>query len=504
MSSRVQTPAGASPRRLSLAILSVMAGLSAVLVRAILSGGQALRGVLLAGVAMCLSLPFLSSLEAGLRALTLFEPLRGLVRRAQYIFISYESADPIHLLSPLVTALAFVMLLSLRRQQLFTATPLARWVTVLAVIYVVQIFNPLQGGVAIGLAGALFFLVPVAWFYFGQEVKLDFVRRTLRWMVGIGLVTSLYGGYQMAFGYPEFEAYWIEHTELYDSIAVGAVKRALATFSSAEEWGRYVQIAAIVAFGFGATARTAAERWAWRACGAGLVAVLLLTGQRTSIFGLLFGLFVLILYGARSWRGALKRGLLIVVPALLLGVLLKPPTEDDMKGLDETQASAALVSHSMRGTLRPTQEGSWQERVKTWTYLATQVVPYRPLGLGLGATSLGAAKFGGDKLPPVEGYLLGLIVTCGLPTAVFCAWIIWRAAAISGRFWVAASAGTPEAEVWRVLAALMPVFILNNIFGSTFTLYSLAPVGWMLIGWVSAEAGRATSAQAVPPTPGQG
>jgi hypothetical protein len=30
------------------------------------------------------------------------------------------------------------------------------------------------------------------------------------------------------------------------------------------------------------------------------------------------------------------------------------------------------------------------------------------------------------------------------------------------------------------------VLILNSMFGNTFTLYSVAPVGWLLVGWISA------------------
>jgi hypothetical protein len=46
----------------------------------------------------------------------------------------------------------------------------------------------------------------------------------------------------------------------------------------------------------------------------------------------------------------------------------------------------------------------------------------------------------------------------------------------------------------RIIAALMPVFILNNIFGLTFSLYAVAPIGWLIIGWISAEEGRAREA----------
>jgi hypothetical protein len=50
-----------------------------------------------------------------------------------------------------------------------------------------------------------------------------------------------------------------------------------------------------------------------------------------------------------------------------------------------------------------------------------------------------------------------------------------------------------EARVWRIAATLMPVLILNSFFGNTFTLYSVAPLGWLLVGWISAGALRQAS-----------
>jgi hypothetical protein len=37
---------------------------------------------------------------------------------------------------------------------------------------------------------------------------------------------------------------------------------------------------------------------------------------------------------------------------------------------------------------------------------------------------------------------------------------------------------------------MMFALVLNSIFGLTFTLYSVAPLAWMLIGWISAESLR--------------
>ena len=46
--------------------------------------------------------------------------------------------------------------------------------------------------------------------------------------------------------------------------------------------------------------------------------MLLLTGQRTSIFGLMLGVFVLLLLGAKTWRGAVGRVLLALAPVVLI------------------------------------------------------------------------------------------------------------------------------------------------------------------------------------------
>jgi len=66
-------------------------------------------------------------------------------------------------------------------------------------------------------------------------------------------------------------------------------------------------------------------------------------------------------------------------------------------------------------------------------------------------------------------------------------WILGRAALLSWRNFRAAHRGSGEAQVWRVVTALMPALILNSFFGTTFTLYSVAPIGWLLVGWISAE-----------------
>ena len=485
-------PDGLAPRRSSLLWVLPVTALSGFTVWAITNGGQALRTWLLGAFLWLMALPLLVSLEAGLLAMMIFEPLRGLIRRAQYLFVDYTATDPIHALTPLVTLLAIALVLKTHGLGILRKSPLAGAISLLGLIYVIQIFNPLQGGLFIGLSGGLFMLVPLMWFYFGQEVKLNFMTAAFRLAVFIGLIASLYGIYQLVFGYPAFEQYWLDNTEFYASIAVGKVQRAVATFSSAEEWGRYIELGAIIAFGFGAAANHLRHRVGWFLAGLSLAGVLLITGQRTAIFGFALGFAVLILLGARTLRNAMGRTALLLLPVLMLGILAKAPDADEMWSKGENEKVGTLVSHTTRGTLNPTGEESMQARLETWTYLALNVLPARPLGAGLGAGTLSEMKFNeSSDMPPIDSFILVLVVACGIPAALLFLWILARTLSLSFRAARRAPAGTPEAAVARIVAALMPAIILNTFFGLTFTLYSVAPIAWLLIGWISAEESRA-------------
>lgn len=491
MSSIVQAqhrPAQRQARRSAWIWFLPVQAAAAFTVFAIASGGQVLRTWLLGAMVWLMALPLLVSLEAGLVAMMFFEPLRGLIRRAQYLFLDYASQDPIHVLTPIVTLFAFVLLVRSHRLQIFWSTPLAGAVSVLGSIYLLEIFNPLQGSLFVGLAGALFMLVPLIWFYFGQSVNEEFITKVLRVVVVLGLVTSLYGVYQLVFGYPGFEQYWLDNTDYYDSINVGHVRRALATFSSAEEWGRYAEFGAIAAFGFAAGARRLVKRGGWFLCGVALLGAVLLTGQRTAVFGFMVGMAALVLLGAPSFPRAIMRLGLLLLPVVLVVVFVSPPTDDEMWSKGDNETVSTLLSHTQRGTLKPANEESFQVRIENWTYLITRVIPYRPLGAGLGAGSLGEVRFQQESdLPAIDSFILVVAIACGIPGALLFVWILGRATWLS-----IATARHPPPDgkniiTRRIIAALMPALILNSIFGLTFTLYSVAPLVWLFIGWISAE-----------------
>ena len=367
--------------------------------------------------------------------------------------------------------------------------PLGLPVSILAVCFFIQIFNPFQGGLFVGLSGAMFILLPTAWFYFGGAMKTELMTTALRLIVMMGLIGSMHGLYQIMVGYPEFETYWIKNTDHYESIAVGNVTRAIATFNSAEEWGRYAQFGALIAFGFALGTKHFLRRLGWVLAGLALCGVLIISGQRSSIFGLLFGLATFVLMGARNWRVAIGRGVMMVGVALVITLVVKPPSEADMWNKSKDDKVGTMLSHTARGTLQPTKEGSVEDRFSIWTKLLTKMVPSRPFGSGLGAGTVSAMRYAGVE-DPIDSFFLVLVVGCSFPVAILFFWILVRATTISIRNFKQALPEAPEATVRRIVAALMLMLFLNSIFGLTFSIYSTAPIGWMVIGWVCAEAAR--------------
>jgi hypothetical protein len=66
-------------------------------------------------------------------------------------------------------------------------------------------------------------------------------------------------------------------------------------------------------------------------------------------------------------------------------------------------------------------------------------------------------------------------------------WILCRSSLLS--FGIARRADRSGSDwiIKQIVVALMVATIVNSVFGLTFTLYSIAPLCWLFMGWISAE-----------------
>jgi hypothetical protein len=85
LSATIYQPQPVRPRRLRILWLAPLQAASLFTVWAIGAGGETLRAWMLTALLWLMTLPLLVSLEATLVAMMLFEPFRGLLRRAQYL-----------------------------------------------------------------------------------------------------------------------------------------------------------------------------------------------------------------------------------------------------------------------------------------------------------------------------------------------------------------------------------------------------------------------------------
>ncbi len=179
-------------------------------------------------------------------------------------------------------------------------------------LFVLQIFNPLQGGLLVGLGGAFYYVIPMVWFFVALcYANNQLIRKLMIAIVVIGVVTGAYGLWQMTFGFFSFEKYWIE-TGGFASLHVGRFIRAFSTFSSPEEYSRYLQIAGVIAFGY----FLKRKNLGWLLIFAFIGISTIMTGARSSVFGLVLSILVLlVIWKAKDIRGVFIRLVLLTKSA---------------------------------------------------------------------------------------------------------------------------------------------------------------------------------------------
>ena len=432
-------------------------------------------------IAFLLFVVVIGSIRRGIIAIFIFLPFIAFFRRIIYFVSPYAKYDPIHLIAPALVLFMFVGILLFDKERLaqaFKGNSLAKYVILLLGLFVLQIFNPLQVNLLVGLGGAFYYVIPMMWFFFALcYANNQLIRKLMIAIVIIGMITGAYGLWQMAFGFFPFEKYWIE-TGGFASLRVGKFTRAFSTFSSPEEYSRYLQIAGAIAFGY----FLKRKNLGWLLIFAFIAISTIMTGVRSSVFGLALSISVLlVIWKAKNIRRTSIRLVLLVSAFLvIMSFVALPSNEFSYQG---QSIFYTMVGHTARGFFNPVGERSFQSRLNLWKYLFTNIVRRNPIGYGLGSTSIAAQKFGGSGVG-TEGYIFALFVNSGIVGGLLFL-IISLVVLKKGAELSLQSEGSKALA--PVILAIIVGLTLNNIFGSSFILHSIAPTGWFLIGWIVRE-----------------
>lgn len=408
--------------------------------------------------------------QAGIALTLVFLAVLGDARRALIPAAGWSSHDPILLVGP---ALALLVLAAPNGRPLRLDTPLSRAVALLMVLMLVQMANPLQGGLEVGLAGALFYVVPLLWYWVGRRwATPPFLEPLLfRVVVPVAVLAALLGIYQALHGLLPYEQAWVE-TSGYAALSLAGFTRPFAFFTSSAEYAHYLAMA--IALLWARFLRGTPLALAWIPL---LFGALFLEASRGAVVRVAFVAAVLWAVQARS-RSAwpLRLGL-----ALCLGCvgLVWSLQEIDEAALDGRLAvPPALVQHQTEGLLQP-GDG---ERSTLGLHVAMvgrglSTALEHPLGLGLGSTTLAASKFGG-RVESTEMDLSDVLLSLGLAGGALYLFIMAAALARCTAVWRRSRALLPLA-----VGGLITVHLGSWLHGGE---YATTALDWICIGAIDA------------------
>lgn len=361
-------------------------------------------------------------------ATLLFLAVLGDYRRYAGFFQGYPSNDPLLLVAP---AIALVLIgQALLGERRAPPSMLSRLVMALMAFMFIEMFNPSQGDLTIGVAGALFYLAPLLWFWVGRAfASTEFAGRIAWLTVGVGTAAMVLGLYQTYFGLLPFEQQWVEQIG-YQALHISDdVVRAIGFFSSSAEYQRYLVVATVVLFSFWVTRRSPAIVLLPL-----LLAAIFLSAARGPVVMVMLAIAIVWALSAKRVVAWLPRlglaGLLGGVA--LLGLLFF------LQGSSFAGRVAPLVDRQVEGLLDPGNEekstaAGHLQMLREGLFTGVTA----PAGLGLGATTTAAQKYGAHNLSAeidIANVMISMGILGGLLYLFIMVWILstavrwWRRA----------------------------------------------------------------------------
>lgn len=452
--------------------------LGTVITYLLVQGEFRLLVLLLLGV---LGLACLAPLR-GVFLLMAFLPFMYLIRRSVLVVQEFAQRDPI-LVFPVIVTLgmtASVMIFYgstvfhyLRRSALLKAC------AALMVVFLAQVVNPLQGSILIGLAGGMFFIIPMLWLLMGLLVDRKMLGRLLVMVLVIGILTSIYGLYQHFFGLSQIEIYELRSKHFLKAFEGLDNVRVMSTFSGLADFARYLTLSGFIAFAFFWHRKRALYMLAFLAL---QMWAMLYTAVRTSFLVTLFSIVIMMTLTGRNTRRIVLRG---VVATLVVIVLYGYSYQFDPRSVYRQEFSSnPFVVHTMSGMTHPTEEGSFQSRMKNWSYIVRSTLFEHPWGRGLGTTTTAAIKFSGGARFDTDSFFFELFYGSGIAAPIAFVVLVW----LLLRALLQLCLHADEPFFHRVVFALLAGILLSSVFGLTFRDNIVGPFAWLLIGWVAREA----------------
>ena len=308
------------------------------------------------------------------------------------------SGDPLLIVGPLII-LCLLLVMSSQRGAFRGRSTMASVVLFLNILALVEVINPGQGTIMVGLGGLLFMLIPVCAFWVGRGLMDEELARQLVWVVAIfGAITAAYGLIQTFGGFPSWDQSWLKSKSYKALVVQGQAVRAFGTMSSSQDYAAFMSITlmAWVALLFDGARRMS------RVVNITMIGVigtaLFFSSVRTAAALTVIGLSVVICAARRLSlvTAAIAAPMLVLV--VFFGLQLLGGSSGGTTAPGEQKSSTqVLANHQLSGLTDPTGSNSSLNGHVSATVKGMSKAVSNPIGSGVGSVTLAAGRYNNGK-----------------------------------------------------------------------------------------------------------
>lgn len=374
----------------------------------------------------------------GFSILAGFLPFLGLIRRELIPSIGYQSNEPLTLIGAAVGTLLFIRIASNR--WISTKNFTVKVTIGLLGVMVLQIFNPNQGGLLVGLGGALFYIGPLLWFFVGRHHGGKLTLSNICTVLLAASVIAAMIGLRQQFGeISNVERYWMVVSKYRQNLTSDVVR----VFGSSLSFGEYVilmSMGAMVAW-----SRFLQRKYLYAIPFLFITTAVFLSSSRSGVVMLLAGCII-------SWSFLDKRAS-TRIPRIILGVGIG--IAGLLLGLNQTRSlnldknAAVFVEHQVEGLTNPlNSERSTAAKHAGLVEIGFTSGIRNPIGRGLGSTTIAGRRFsqGGtdseDGTFSTELDFTNIIVSTGIIGGILYIILMGRMSWVIIRLWDVTRAST--------------------------------------------------------------
>lgn len=419
-------------------------------------------------------------IELGIIATICFLAVLGELRRVLLLVDDWASFDPLLMIGAVMVILFFASLAA--RGQITFDTWTSRFAALLGCVMILQIFNPLQGGLVVGVTGAMFYLVPLLWFFVAKSTfGFDTLQPMLfRVLVPLGFIATAFGLYQTFVGYLPHQLEWY-YIAGYGSLGPISALKPISFFSSSTEHAAFLSVIVVIL-----VATAIRGQWISLIAAAIIFVSIFLVGSRGPVVRLILTfacLWAILSPSVASWiiRGSI--GLVVGIAGLYWSStqVAKFEVEGAAGFYIERQTSAFVDPLNKEESTIPMHGSMFVNGIRRGIT--------NPLGYGLGTTTKAANKYG-TRGRNAEVDLANVFISTGVVGGIFYIMLLLSIA----------SAGI---YCWRhdpSLIALCIIGILVFTAGSFLQggKYFLSSLVWIVIGALDRRYGELRERSASP------